>query len=152
MLGLLSRPVEFKEVFSDKKITLHVNPYFTISQFIETIRPILASQFNINENDIEIIESTQLTIPEMGLALKPSFIQLCNKWGNTLSNLCFYVRKKNYSYPQLQIQMFEDICPICLETTYLSRRYKCSHGICIPCYQQCTNTLTNNSCSICRSF
>ena len=153
MLGLLSRPVEFKEVFTNKTIICHINPYLTISQFIETIRPILASQFSINENDIEIVESGQyaLGIPEMAPKLEPSLIQLCNRWGEKLHQLSFYVRKQNYSYPQMQIQLFDGTCPICLDTTTLSRRYQCSHGVCLPCYRRCNNSLPNNNCSICRS-
>lgn len=105
MLGLHSHPVCFKEIFTTRTLQFHVNPHFTITQFIETIRPQLATQFNINVDELDIVESGHYEIdgpPESAPALVPSNIKLCQRYGENLRNLAFYVRRRNYLYPELE--------------------------------------------------
>lgn len=172
MIGLRSRPVNFKEVFNVRILQFHINPFITVSQLIDNLRPELAVQFNINENDIEIVESGQYILgclAEEAPELVPSNRKLCHIWGENLENLAFYVRRKNHIYPQIENARrqreanqnintsnpapqngFIDDCPICLESSLLTRRYNCSHGICSQCYQNCLSA-SISVCSLCRS-
>ena len=170
MIGLLSQPVYFKEVFTDRKLRFQINPFITIFQFINNLQPELARHFGMNENEVEIVEAGQYNLgclPEEAPALVPSDTKLCHKWGEKLENLAFYVRRKNYLYPQFETNrrqreinidplrsnsedIFTGDCPICLESSLLTRRYSCTHGICGPCYQRC-RTASINVCSLCRA-
>lgn len=164
MIGLHSCLVSFKEVFTTKKIDIYINPYFTVTQFIETIRPVLSRNFGINENELDIVESGQFRLgllAEEAPALEPSSSLLRSRWGEQLKNVSFYVRRKNFQYPQVEsvridatstsnVVIYNDDCPICLETTRISRRYMCSHGICSACYQHCISR-SISICSLCRS-
>ncbi len=170
MLGLRSRPINFKEVFTVRTLQFQINPYFTVTQMIETLRPSLAVQFNINSDDIEIVESGQYTpggLAEAAPGLEPSNRRLCDIWGEELRNVSFYIRRKNFMYPQIErnrrereqnltnINENEIItsigdCPICLESTTIFRRYSCSHGVCSVCYERC-RTASIHTCSLCRS-
>jgi hypothetical protein len=166
MLGLRSCPVNFKEVFATRIIQLHINPFYTVTRFLETVTPILQNELNVN--GIEIVEAGQTIngIPsEAAPALHQSDTRLCDIWGQSLKNVSFYLRRKNYRYPEFDSniesiaetsvvdtvtsQSVEE-CPICLETTRLTQRYNCAHGICSLCYHQCQlEEIT--FCSLCRS-
>jgi len=168
MLGLRSRPVNFKEVFTVRTLQFHISPFITVRQLINNLRPQLATQFGINEDEIEIVEAGQYNLgclPEEAPALVPSDTKICHFWGEFLQNLAFYVRRRNYVYPQIQVNTrqrqiassetysqitFTGECPICLESCSLTRRYICSHGICNPCYQRCQSE-SFTVCSLCRS-
>ena len=170
MLGLRSYPVTFKEVFTSRTVDIHINPCFTLTQFIETVRPHLSSSFGINQNELDIVEAGQYRnclMPERAPALAPSGSQLSSHWGENLDGLSFYVRRKNYQYPEFQVprislrtngssgitissDIYSGDCPICLETTSISRRYMCSHGVCLQCYQHCQSR-SITICSLCRS-
>ena len=161
MIGLRSRQISFKEVFTTRVINVNVNPFHTITQFIETTRPLLAREFGINENEIEIVPAGQYingNPPESAPALVPESRRLCDIWGSELVYVGFYIRRKNFVYPELennrtaresnQLQIGE--CPICLDSTNLIRRYRCIHGICSTCYGRCRSA-SINICSLCRS-
>ena len=170
MLGLRSRPVNFKEVFSIRTLQFHINPFITVSQLINNLRPELATQFGINENEIEIVESGQYDsdyLPEEAPSLIPSDRKLCHIWGENLEHLAFYVRRRNHLYPQFEASrrqrqinrlsitnnsptVFTGDCPICLESSLLTRRYSCIHGVCATCYQHC-QTANITLCSLCRA-
>jgi hypothetical protein len=164
-MSLQSKPVTFKEVWSTNTRTLHINPHWTITQFIETIRQPISSEFYVN--DFEIVETGQdlLGIPaEDAPCLEKSDIKLKQKWGPEL-NVSFYVRRKNHIYPELQnyylrlngINVRNDVnnplrqteCPVCFEITALVNRYSCSHGICNMCFHRCRESNFTN-CPLCR--
>jgi hypothetical protein len=167
MLGLQSIPINFKEVFTTRILQFHVNPFHTVTQFIESIRPALSAHFNINQNDVEIIEGGQYingNLAEAAPGLLPENRRLRDIWGPELRYLSFYVRRKNHLYPQLENNRreieanqintenipFTEECPICLDSTTLIRRYTCTHGLCSTCYGRC-QTASINTCSLCRS-
>lgn len=163
MIGLRSRPVNFKEIFTVRTLQFNINPFITVRQLINNLRPELATQFGINENEIEIIESGQYylgCLPEEAPALVPSDTKLCYIWGENLQNLAFYVRRTNYLYPQIETSrgnrqnnsqnIITGDCPICLEGSSLTTRYRCSHGVCGPCYARC-QIASISVCSLCRS-
>ena len=173
MLGLRSRPINFKEVFTVRTLQFQINPYFTVTQMFESLRPALAVQFDINSDDIEIVESGQYidgVLAEAAPSLEPSSRRLCDIWGEDLRNLSFYVRRKNFIYPQIErnrrereARQIQNIaiesnsylgdCPICLESTSITNRYSCSHGVCSTCYNRCqlASIASIRCCSLCRA-
>ena len=175
--------VSFKEVFTTRIIQININPCHTIRQMIEIIRPQLSVHFGINEDEIEIVESGQnnygLELPsEAAPSLVPSSVKVGDIWGQNLQQLSFYVRIKNYIYPEIenwrrhhqiengirypQIEnlrrqtnrenniVSSDDCPICLESSVLIMRYSCIHGVCDTCYSRCQSA-SISSCSLCRA-
>jgi|LakMenEpi03Aug12_release.lakeMendotaPanAssembly.Ray.scaffolds.fasta_scaffold653516_2 hypothetical protein len=170
MLSLHTIPIRFKAVFTNITLIIHVNPFYTVMEFLETFSHILASHFGINDNDIELVESGQYingNIPESAQVLVPDSRRFCDIWGPQLRHLAFYVRRKNVVYPQIERQIrqreenqilisnvemssFIGDCPICLESTTLIRRYSCSHGVCTTCYIRC-QAASMVVCSLCRA-
>lgn len=170
MLSLTSIPIYFKEVFTTNRRSLHINPYWTVSQFLDSVKPILEIEFHCDRDNLEIVASGQDApgIPaEAGFPLQPSDEVLKQKWGNNL-HVAFYVRRKNFRYPQLQnlnnnLQFDGDVnpiitnsiieqqCPVCLDTVQMINRYRCRHQICTNCFYRCLNT-NNVVCPLCRSI
>jgi hypothetical protein len=164
MIGLRSQQISFKEVFTTRVVNVYVNPFHTTTQFIETTRPLLSREFGINQNEIEIVPSGQYingNPPEAAVALVPSSRRLCDIWGPQLRYLSFYVRRKNFVYPQIETPIrgreeshnpssYDGECPICLETGSITRRYSCIHGLCSSCYGRCRSA-SIDICSLCRS-
>jgi hypothetical protein len=171
MIGLRSIPINFKEVYTIRTSQFHINPFITVRQLINNLRPELAIQFGINENEIEIVESGQYhlgCLPEEAPALLPSDEKLYEIWGENLQYVSFYVRRKNHVYPQIEAarrrtltrasdtsnltpqNTFTGDCPICLENLLLTIRYGCSHGVCSGCYSRC-QLASINVCSLCRA-
>lgn len=153
-------PISFKQVFTTNTIQININPFVSVNQLVSNVKPILANHFGINSDDIEIVESGQNnnnSVPELAPALVPSVTELYNIWGENLRYLAFYVRKKNQVYPQVneirrrrEQSSFTGECPICLESSQLTRRYNCRHGVCSHCYERC-QTASINTCSLCRA-
>jgi len=168
-MSLHSIRVNFKEVFTTNVRNLYINPFWTVRQFLETVKPIISQEFNCQQKHIEIIETGQDLpgIPaEAGLPLVISDIPIRQKWGQNL-NIAFYIRRKNHVYPQLENlnnnryidpevnpiitnSTTTNSCPVCLETVSLLNRYRCSHLICTNCYYCCLNN-EHIVCPICRS-
>jgi hypothetical protein len=102
MMSLRSRPVTFKEVWTTHICQFHVNPFWTISQFIQSIKPHLSREFNTSNFDIVEAGQNAGNLPsEAAPALIESNIQLINKWGPEV-RVAFYIRRIDYEYPQLQ--------------------------------------------------
>lgn len=98
-------PVEFKEVFTSKTLQLSINPSLTVKDFMNEVFPTLSRYFNIQEEELEIVVIGQYrenTIPEASPSLSGSTAKLSDIWGKTLKYLAFYVRRKNYRYPQME--------------------------------------------------
>lgn len=168
MLSLRSLPVIFKEVWTTNTRELHVNPYWSITQFVQTVRPILAREFECA--DFDIVETGQDApgIPaEAGRPLQLSNVSLINKWGREL-RVGFYIRRRDRVYRQLenlnQMDAFlqneinpiisnsfvTNQCPICFENVPTLTRYMCSHSICNNCYHHCLQA-DYLICPVCRS-
>ena len=75
MMSLLSVPIQFKEVFTTNVRNFHINPNWTMSQFIETISQHICREFNIEEDNLEIVESGQFNLggipPEFAPVVPP---------------------------------------------------------------------------------
>jgi len=174
-LSLLATQVEFKEVWTNHIKQFYVNPYWTVTQFLESISPLIKTEFNTDLYDI--VETGQIIqgIPsEDAPAVLNSNIQIRNKWGYDLS-VSFYVRRKNYDYSKLrQLTINKNIdklkdnnasinpmiinfpiveeCPICLDNIQFinnMNNFKCNHNICNNCYVN-YQMRNYNKCPICR--
>ena len=158
METISTSPIYFKEVFTEHTWIGHIYPCWTITQFLDLIKPYILREFNTD--DYEIVETGQQMMnglpSESGIALTNSDIQLKEKWPN-FSLVSFYVRRRNYVYPQLQninLNLLNPVrgeCPICLQDdieTFI--RYNCSHRYCNVCYAGCQR-IHYNMCSLCRS-
>jgi hypothetical protein len=161
MMSALSRQVNFKEVWTTNICQLQIDPYWTMTQFIESIKSDISRAFN--SNDFEIVEAGQYTpgIPsEAAPALQITDMILKDKWKEDLS-VSFYVRRRNFDYPQLQnLNIRRNIntssrlvgdCPICLETLQLISRNGCSHSVCSDCHRRCQQ-VNYNICPLCRQI
>jgi hypothetical protein len=161
---LTPQSVNFKEVFGTEIYECIVNPYWTVTEFIENVRPMLSQHFRINQNDIDIIvpeEDLRGMPAEMGEALIESNTVLATTWGQNLEYVSCYVRRKNFRYRQIdeimrqrrqrqqEQEMYE--CPICYETQRtLVSMYVCSHTICSQCHDGCYNSGCM-TCPLCRA-
>jgi len=156
MMSLLSVPISVKEVYTCNSREFHVNPNWTISQFIQTIIPLISSAFNISTDILELVESGQYngSRPELHTALAGSDVRMKDKWGPKL-DVAFYVRRKNIVYVEPAIItnnplhcVYED-CPVCLENRRVFQRYGCVHRICDGCFQNCLSS-DYIICPVCR--
>jgi len=148
-------PVYFKQAWTTNTHIIPVYPELTITEFIETVKPLLSIHFSIEIDNLELIEAGSIG-SETAEPLVESNKKMREVWGNNLNNASFYVRIKNYEYPQAEHQRQRriiettDDCPVCMQYTNVIRRYGCIHRICSECYNGC---LLNNivSCPVCRS-
>jgi hypothetical protein len=162
MLSMLSIPVTFKEVYTSNSRSFHANPSWTITQFIDSVKPHISREFNVLEDNLEIIEAGQYAPgikPEAAAPLTQDTTKMKHKWGKKL-NVSFYIRRKDYAYPQSNVNLIRqtvattsiiDDCPICFETLTLSSRHTCSHAICDRCHQHCLST-NYTICPVCRQI
>ena len=163
MLSILSVPVTFKEVYGSNSRSFHVNPNWTMTQFIDSVKPHICREFNVQEDNLEIVEAGQ-SAPgirdEAAPALtQDSTIKMKHKWGTKLK-VAFYIRRKDYLYPEANLNLIRqpstspvtytiDDCPVCFESVALTSRHTCSHTICDICHQHCLS-VNYTICPICR--
>ena len=176
IMSLMATQVTFTEVWTTHSTQLYVNPYWTVTQFLQSVNPLIKIKFYTN--DFEIVEKGQISkgvASEEGPALTNSDIQIRNKWGYDL-DISFYVRRKNYDYSKLrQLNMNTTIdklkdsntptnpmiinfpiveeCPICFENMRFinnTNNFGCAHNICNNCYVN-YKMLNYNNCPICRN-
>jgi hypothetical protein len=154
-MELLTFPVYFKQVWTANTHIIPVNPESTVIEFIEQVKPLLSIHFNIETCDLELVETGSMD-SEASEPLIESVKKMREVWGDELKTAAFYVRRKNYEYPQVehlrQRRIIEttDNCPVCIQVTNVSRRYNCIHRICNECYNNCLlNSIA--SCPVCRS-
>jgi len=171
----MATQVTFTEVWTSHTKQFYVNPYWTVTQFLESVSPLIKIEFNTI--DFEIVETGQIIkgiVEEEAPAITNSDIKIRYKWGYDL-DVSFYVRRKNYDYSKLRqsrINIKIDIltynntsinpmiinfpivedCPICFENIQFINNinnFGCTHNICNKCY---INYLmfNYNYCPICR--
>jgi len=171
----MATQVTFTEVWTTHTKQFYVNPYWTITQFLESVRPLIKNEFNTN--NFEIVETGQIikgVVEEEAPAITSSEIKMRYKWGYDL-NVSFYVRRKDYDYSKLrQLTVYKKIealtdyntsinpmiinfsivedCPICFEDMQFinnMNNFGCTHNICNYCYIKYL-MLNYNNCPICR--
>ena len=92
-MSLTSIPINFKEIFTSNVRTLHINPNWTVNQFLDSVRPIIEQEFNFESGSFEIVATGQDApgIPaEAGSAVPISDIRIRFIWGPQL-NIAFYI-------------------------------------------------------------
>ena len=70
-LSLMATQVIFKEVWTNHTRIFNVNPYWTVTQFLDSMRPLIKNEFNIN--NFEIVEAGQY-IPGIPSEEAPSLV------------------------------------------------------------------------------
>jgi hypothetical protein len=175
-MSLMAIQVIFTEVWTTHSRKIYVNPYWTVTQFLESIKPLIKNEFYTN--DFEIVETGQIIkgiASEEAPAVRNSEIKIRDKWGYNL-DISFYVRRKKYDYSKLRklsinknIDELKDIntpinpmiinfpiveeCPICFENMQFINNinnFSCTHHICNNCYVN-YKILNYNRCPICRN-
>jgi hypothetical protein len=153
MMIFQRRHVLFKEVWTNNTTRININPNWTITQFIENVRPILAVEFNTHDFDIiEAGQNVHNIVSETAPALEYSNIQIKNKWGDSM-NVSFYIRKNNtinHVEKDIENPLLFDECPICYENVILLKRDDCNHRICNNCIKKC-DVINYNICPVCRN-
>jgi hypothetical protein len=172
----MSIQVTFTEVWTTHSKKIYINPYWSVTQFLESIKPLIKNEFYTN--DFEIIETRQIIkgiASEEAPAITNSEIQIRDKWGYNL-DISFYVRRKKYDYSKLRqlsinkiIDELKDMntpinpmitnfpiveeCPICFENMKFinnANNFGCTHNICNNCYVN-YQILNYTNCPICRN-
>jgi hypothetical protein len=175
-MSLITIQVTFTEVWTTHSKQFHINPYWTVTQFLESINPLIKHEFHTN--NFEIVKTGQIIkgkASEDAPAITNSEIKIGNKWGYDL-DVSFFIRRKNYDYSKLrQVSINTHIeqlkcmntptnpmlinfpiieeCPICFETMQFLHNiniFGCTHNICNHCYVNYT-MLNNNNCPVCRN-
>jgi len=172
----MSIQVTFTEVWTTHSKKFFVNPYWTVTQFLESVKPLIQMEFYTN--DFDIIETGQIIkgmASEEAPAITNSEIKMRNKWGYEL-DVSFYIRRKKYDYSKLrQLSIHKHInelkerntptnpmitnfpiaedCPICYENMQFIHNvnnFGCAHPICNNCYAN-YKILNYSNCPICRN-
>ena len=143
--------VYFKEVWTSNTTQLCVDLNWSIKTFLENINDFISRQFNIEPNNIEVVKIGQPGISEEGTAITSCDIKLKHAFNNS-SNIAFYIRRKNYDYSRLRLELTveveECLCVVCSDTN-TSTYFGCIHTICTTCIQGCLN-VNHNRCPVCR--
>ena len=155
MFSMQSIPVAFQEVWSNDIKYIRINPHWTLEQMIWSVKSVVKKIFRLENYDIDIVPINQMynilhgIIPELGPKLIESNVAIRNLWGLRL-DIRFFVRRKNYVYPQLaELNVKIDECECCALETYVRRHYECKHLMCETCY--CKANGKSKLCPVCKS-
>ena len=144
----------FKLVFTTNSQHYLINPLWTVTQFIEIMRPVICRDFNLE--NCEFVDTHQQNIPsENGAALVyQNNVTLASKYGDDL-NIAFYIR--SIAAPLVETQTTsassgsqqDDTqlrCVICMTRQRNILFNPCRHMCC------CSECAHNNihACPICR--
>jgi hypothetical protein len=143
--------VPFKEVFTNIKFNYGLQPRWTISEMVEFVVPKIVEDFNIREEDLEIVANNQYEecVPvELLNALSEEMGNriLEEEYGRDLL-VAFYVRRKNTNY--LENNCYVNECIVCLNIRITSNTFGCRHQICRICSTRC-RSIGHNRCPVCR--
>jgi hypothetical protein len=144
--------IPFKEVFTSNTVNYQVQARWTINEMVEYLTPKIVTDFNIREEDIELVPNNQ-SEDCTPCELMSSLNEL-NYGNKTLeeeygSNLLvgFYVRRKNNSN-NIQNSLINE-CVVCLNNRITTNSFGCLHQLCRYCSTRCRN-IGHNRCPICR--
>lgn len=84
-------PVYFKKVFTEQSKTYLVYPDWTITQFQAAIRPLISIDFNIESENIELVETGQDDSENASAIQIINDTKMYEVWTSAL-NVSFYVR------------------------------------------------------------
>lgn len=143
--------VPFKEVFTCNKVNYGLQPRWTINEMLAYVLPKITEDFNIRQEEIEIVSNNQYEecVPVELLS------SITEEIGNrTLEELygrdllvAFYVRRRNINYIDNNNLISE--CVVCLYNRITTNVFGCSHRLCRICATGCRN-IGHNRCPVCR--
>jgi len=144
--------VQFKEVLGSKKKNYDLNSEWDYQELINNIYLKIKNDFNIDKENLELIEVRHLQILNDLNELGNNFMEiiennkLVDLYGEKLEYLSFYVRDKNINYENNL-----EKCVFCNSHFNLNYYYYCSHSYCQKCFQQKEkeSSCENNVCFIC---
>ena len=147
--------IYFKLVFTTNSQHYLINPLWTVTQFIEIMRPVVCRDFNLE--NCEFVDTHQQIIPsENGAALiYQNNVTLASKYGDDLTNLAFYIRSiaaplvENPSTSASSNSLQDDNqlrCVICMTRQRNILFTPCRH---ICCCSECAHN-NIHACPICR--
>jgi hypothetical protein len=140
--------VPFKEVFTNIKFNYGLQLRWTISEMLAFVIPKIIEDFNIREEDLEIVANNQyeecVPVELMGELTEEQGNKILEEiYGKNLL-VAFYVRRKNTNYNH-----FISECVVCLNNRITTNVFGCFHQLCRICYNGCRN-IGHNRCPICR--
>ena len=140
------KSIYFKLVFTSYSRQYLINPQWTITQFIEIMRPVVCRDFNLE--NCEFVDTVQQCIPsENGVALTyQNNVTLTSKYGDDL-NVAFYIRQVSAPVESSQVDDTQLRCVICLTRQRNMLYMPCRH---ICCCSDCDTHHTIHVCPICR--
>lgn len=141
----------FKEVYSTNTVQYEVHTSWTINQMIEYLTPKIVVDFNINQEDIELIPNNQYEdcVP-MEILRSLNDLQygertIAEQYGlDTL--VAFYIRRRNHVYERSPLI---SECVVCLNDRMTSNTFGCRHQLCNRCASSCRR-VGHNRCPVCR--
>ena len=139
--------IYFKLVFTVYSRQYLINPSWTITQFIEIMRPVICRDFNLE--NCEFVDTIQQCIPtENGVALMyQNNVMMTSKYGDNL-NVAFYIRPINA--PHIEEAPVNDThlrCVICLTNQRNILFNPCRH---VCCCSDCGLSSSIQTCPMCR--
>ena len=136
----------FKLVFTTNSQHYLINPQWTVTQFIEIMRPVVCRDFNLE--NCEFVDTLQQIIPsENGAALiYQNNVTLASKYGDDLTNLAFYIRPISIQLIEIPENDTQLRCVICMTRQRNILFTPCRH---ICCCSECAHH-NINACPICR--
>ena len=135
----------FKLVFTTNSQHYLINPLWTVTQFIEIMRPVVCRDFNL-ENCEFVDTHQQIRPPENGAALiYQNNVTLASKYGDDL-NVAFYIRPISIQLIEIPENDTQLRCVICMTRQRNILFTPCRHMCC------CSECAHNNihACPICR--
>ena len=137
--------IYFKLVFTTNSQHYLINPLWTVTQFIEIMRPVVCRDFNLE--NCEFVDTLQQIIPsENGAALiYQNNVTIASKYGDDL-NVAFYIRPISIQLIEIPENDTQLRCVICMTRQRNILFTPCRHMCC------CSECAHNNihACPICR--
>ena len=137
--------IYFKLVFTTNSQHYLINPLWTVTQFIEIMRPVICRDFNLE--NCEFVDTHQQNIPsENGAALiYQNNVTLASKYGDDL-NVAFYIRPISIQLIEIPENDTQLRCVICMTRQRNILFTPCRH---ICCCSECAHN-NIHACPICR--
>ena len=135
----------FKLVFTTNSQQYLINPQWTVTQFIEIMRPVVCRDFNLE--NCEFVDTLQQIIPsENGAALiYQNNVTIASKYGDDL-NVAFYIRPISIQLIEIPENDTQLRCVICMTRQRNILFTPCRH---ICCCSECAHN-NIHACPICR--
>lgn len=142
-------PITFKLVNTENVREYYISSDWTLEELYKNLRQVISSDFNINMNEIELIDTDisykrypGVRIENYPVLKESDQTYLRELWGPRMDFLGMYIRKRTMDVGE---------CCVCLiDNLQITTHHECVHKFCNNCYDNCLrhNIIT---CPICRS-